>query len=236
MWADISEETGRLATHDRFGILDPRSEDDHATILSVAAQTLALPSCFITVVDAGRRWLLAHDGHASAAQGWCTSLVDIVISTAAPLVVADTWQDPATAGCPAVRQKPHPRFFAGVPLTLASGETIGTLAVADGVPRPDFGADAPARLAALGRLIVTRLELACQTRRNDALMARAAIIARLLAVAAEAGDFPAAIAGATTVLLQATQALFCHVYRQSPGGGGDSSAVPGAGGSATPRI
>jgi PAS domain S-box-containing protein len=219
MWTDISQDAGRLASPDRFGMADPASEGDHATILSLAVQSLRLPIGGITVLDGERLWFLAHAGLGPSTGPSQAAFSETVIHSAAPLVVHDCWQNPVHAASPSVTGAPYLRFFAGVPLTLSGGETVGCFAVGDIVPHPGFDDDALARLVALARLAVNRLELARQARRRDYMMVRAGIIERLLSVAAEATDFPAAIASATMVLLDATQAQFCHVYQARDGSG-----------------
>jgi GAF domain-containing protein len=59
----------------------------------------------------------------------------------APLVVPDTRKDPRFVNNPFVLATPPLRFYAGFPLHSASGETIGTLCVADHIPRTLSDAD-----------------------------------------------------------------------------------------------
>jgi len=73
-------------------------------------------------------------------------------------VVPEVRADARFAEHPLVVGDPHLRFYAGAPLVTPSGEALGTLCVADRVPRSLTPAQAAA-LAALARQVMAQLEL-----------------------------------------------------------------------------
>ena len=66
-----------------------------------------------------------------------------------PTIVPDTTADARTAGLPGVTRRGI-RFYAGVPLTIAGGEPVGTLCLMDTQPR-DFSPQESAALIDFGR-------------------------------------------------------------------------------------
>lgn len=72
------------------------------------------------------------------------------------MVVADATKDARFSDNPFVLEDPQVRFYAGAPLTLASGQNVGTLCLIDNAPRT-MDAVGLAILAALRDLAVEEL-------------------------------------------------------------------------------
>ncbi len=77
------------------------------------------------------------------------------------LVVPDTLEDHRFAFHPMVLDQPNIRFYAGAPLRVATGHTLGTLCVMDRVPH-ELDEKQIAALEVLSRQVVAQLELRYQ--------------------------------------------------------------------------
>ena len=75
-----------------------------------------------------------------------------------PLIVEDALTDPRFAENPLVTSAPFIRFYAGSPLRVASGHSLGTLCVIDRRPRTLTDQQLEA-LQVLSRTVVSHLEL-----------------------------------------------------------------------------
>ena len=73
------------------------------------------------------------------------------------MVVPDATRDPRFADNPFVTGEPFVRFYAGAPLSLPSGDIVGTLCVMDTQPRQMDRIDL-AILGALRALVVEELQ------------------------------------------------------------------------------
>lgn len=73
-------------------------------------------------------------------------------------VVLDATLDPRFADNPLVVSDPHIRFYAGAPLVIPDGSSLGTLCVIDHRPRR-LSTDQETALRALSRHVVALIEL-----------------------------------------------------------------------------
>ncbi|HEY0134892.1 MAG TPA: GAF domain-containing protein, partial [Nannocystis sp.] len=143
-----ANENERLEALYRCGILDTEPEPSFDEIASLAGQLCATPMALVSLVDADRQWFKARVGLPATETPRDVSFCAHAVASNEPLVVDDTLQDTRFAGNPLVTSDPNIRFYAGVPLTLEDGLTVGTLCVLDRVPRRL----SPAQMAALGML------------------------------------------------------------------------------------
>lgn len=128
----------------------------------LAARILHTPSALITLVDAEQHYFVssvglsepyASDGVAPLGYSFC----QYVATTAQPVVVSDARHEPLFASMPAVLEL-NMIAYAGYPLTLRSGMTLGALAVIDHQPR-DWTAEERANLEDLAQSVITEIEL-----------------------------------------------------------------------------
>ncbi len=112
----------------------------------------------MSVVDGDRQWVKSRVGLSMAETDWIVAFCAQVIRERDLLVVSDVLADARFTANPLVTDEPHIRFYAGAPLMTADGHAIGTLSVADLVPRQlnDEQKDA---LRILARQVVTQIEL-----------------------------------------------------------------------------
>ena len=113
--------------------------------LTLAARTLYdAPVGIISLVDATRQWFKAATGLEAAGFGpirqtdRAIAFCAHAIALHEPLIVCDAQADPRFAGNPLVRGAPGMRAYAGAQIFAPGGLALGTVAVIDTRPRPDF--------------------------------------------------------------------------------------------------
>ncbi len=122
--------TSRLAALEQYEVLDTPSEPSFDTIAQLTALVLDAPIAVIGFLTSSRHWFKAAFGTAqrenSRAESFCTHTIE----QAGAFEVADARLDPRFAEL-AVVTDAGIRGYAGVPLTTAHGERIGTLCIFD---------------------------------------------------------------------------------------------------------
>src|SRR5262249_31451647 len=108
---------------------------------------------YIALIDENRQWFKARCGLDTSETQRNISFCSHTILHDGPLVVSDARSDPRFHDSPLVLGKPHIRFYAGYPLAGPGGRNVGTLCLADGVPRTidDSGIETLRRLAVLAQ-------------------------------------------------------------------------------------
>ena len=115
--------------------LDSFSRTAFDDLVRLAADTFQVPFAAITIIDRDRQWFLSTLGSAGTETPRDWALCDHTIRNPNELlVVEDASLDARFANHPAVTTEPGVRFYAGSPLTLASGYAIGALCVYDMQP------------------------------------------------------------------------------------------------------
>lgn len=157
--AEPPDEASRLACLREYGILDTAPEKSFDDIVVLAAHICSVPTALVSFVDRDRQWFKARVGMSVAQTprdiSFCTHAIQ---RPGELLLVPDARQDPRFANSPLVASDPHIRFYAGTPLVAPDGQTLGTLCIKDIVPR-QLDTSQQAALEALGRQVVTLLEL-----------------------------------------------------------------------------
>lgn len=130
------DESRRQAALDAYAILDSQPEQAFDDIVRLAVTLCDVPAASISLIDRDRVWFKAQIGVDQAQvpreQSLCNHAIDQPGRT---LVVDDLLLDPIpAAGRRRLGGKP-PRFYAGVPLLSPEGYALGTVSVADVVPR-----------------------------------------------------------------------------------------------------
>lgn len=160
-----ANESTRLAALYQLLILDTRPEERFDKIAAFAAQEFEVPIAVITLVDAERQWFKAKVGTEVCETGRDVSFCAHAILHDDIMVVPDAAADARFVDNPLVTGEPHIRFYAGAPLTLASGLRLGTLCLIDRAPRTLDALD----LGILGTLRdLAVMELARREEQHDA--------------------------------------------------------------------
>ena len=150
-------EAERLARLQEYGILDTGPELRFDRIVRLAAKLLDCPIALVSLVDDRRQWFKAKVGldaeETSREHAFCSHAIlgDEV------MVVEDASVDPRFEDNPLVVGGPAIRFYAGAPLWVGDGLSMGTLCVIDKQPR-ELGAHERACLKDLAAVTVDAMD------------------------------------------------------------------------------
>jgi anti-sigma regulatory factor (Ser/Thr protein kinase) len=151
-------EAKRLAALRRYAILDTQPERAFDDLTLLASQICGTPMALITLVDAERQWFKARIGMTARQTSRAVSFCAHAIQQRELFVIPDASVDARFRDNPQVTEDPKIRFYAGAPLITPDGHALGTLCVADSIPR-QLTEDQKQALAALRRQVEAQLEL-----------------------------------------------------------------------------
>lgn len=142
-------------------ILDTRPERDFDQVTQLAAELLGCPIALVSLIDTQRQWFKARYGLQVSETPLEQSFCRVPVRLNRPLIVPDAHADPKFRDSLLVRGEPYVRFYAGVPLRIATRPDrdpvpIGTLCVIDSQPRQASPQDLQV-LETLGRVLETML-------------------------------------------------------------------------------
>lgn len=129
------DEDDRLRALRQLLILDTPPEERFNRIVAFASEEFDAPIALISLVDADRQWFKARVGLEASETPRDVSFCAHAILQEQTLVVPDATQDLRFHDNPLVTGDPHIRFYAGAPLSMADGQTLGTLCIIDRTPR-----------------------------------------------------------------------------------------------------
>lgn len=158
-----SREDKRLAAVRRYGVMDTPPDDALDEITALAAAICDTPIALISVVDDQREWFKSKIGFAASEIARDISFSPHALQGPDLFVVPDASINPRFADNPMVTRDLKIRFYAGMPLVMPTGETIGTLCVFDRRRRTLTKTQEQA-LRVLSDHVVTHLELRLQAR------------------------------------------------------------------------
>jgi hypothetical protein len=131
-----ADEAARQAALDAYAILDSAPEQAFDDIVRLAQMLCEVPAASISLIDRDRVWFKAQVGVDQSQVPRDQSLCNhAIVSPWRTLVVDDLAIDPIPAARRRRLDGKPPRFYAGVPLLGPEGHALGTLSVADVVPR-----------------------------------------------------------------------------------------------------
>lgn len=125
----------RLAALADYAILDTPAEQGFDDLAELAALACDTPVALISFVTNDRQWFKARVNFPQCETDLDRSVCKLALVEPDVFVIPDLSADPRTAANPLVTGDPHIRFYAGVPLTTESGQTLGSLCAIDTVPR-----------------------------------------------------------------------------------------------------
>lgn len=151
------DEERRLRSLHDLDILDTGSERRFDDLTQEASDTLGVPVALVSLVDRDRQWFKSAHGLDADETPREVSFCAHAIVGEGVFQIPDAMGDDRFADNPLVTGDPRIRFYAGVPLELSDGSSVGTLCVIDYKPRV-LGADDLDVLRNLGRRVVEELE------------------------------------------------------------------------------
>ena len=164
---------GRLAALRATNLLDSLQEEAFDRFTRLAAALLHAPVSLVTLVDADRQFFKSSWGvpeEVPRDAPLSTALCKHVVAAKAPLVLDDARLDERFEDNPLVRD--HTVIaYAGVPLTLSNGHTLGSFCAIDVVPRIWADTDVGV-LKDLSAAVVAEIEFRTAARRRRCLRAR----------------------------------------------------------------
>ena len=130
-----ADEPARLRALRDLDVLDTPPEETYDDVVRVATGIAGVPMALVSFVDDARQWFKARVGVGATETPRVDSFCAHAILGRELFVVPDARNDERFFDNPLVTEAPWIRFYAGAPLRLPGGESIGTLCILAPEPR-----------------------------------------------------------------------------------------------------
>jgi diguanylate cyclase (GGDEF)-like protein len=160
-----AEESARLAALRQYCVLDTGREGRFDDLTTLAANICDAPVSLVSLVDAHRLFFKSAHGMDIREVPYPDFFCGYAIRQKDVFEVPDALDDPRFSRHPLVAGPPRVRSYAGAPLITSQGYVLGTLCVADFVPRK-LNPRQIETLRVLARQVVCHLELNLQAMRD----------------------------------------------------------------------
>lgn len=186
-------ESERLATLYKFGVLDTAFEERYERLTRVAAAVFGTSIALISLVDKDRQWFKSALGLTVRETPRDISFCTHAIRNTEVFVVRNALEDARFRDNPLVTGEPHVRFYAGAPLMASNGHPLGTFCVIDHTPHVAFTAAEERLLKDFAGAVVDffEMQLAIRDRRAKSVTQNEAIQDAALALLQLSTDCPA---------------------------------------------
>ena len=174
-------EAERLAVLRDYAILDTAPAKAFDALVDCARRLFDIPICLVSLVDEHRQWFKAGAGVGATETPRELAFCNHTILDEGVFVVEDAAADPRFRDNALVTGDLGLRFYAGAPLTVASGHALGSLCVIDRSPRV-WTDEQRAMLENLATVAVALLESHRTARRSGEAAAEAEARSRDLAI------------------------------------------------------
>jgi diguanylate cyclase (GGDEF)-like protein len=144
-------EATRVDTLRKLNILDSAPEERFDRLTRLAKRLFGVPIALVSLVDADRQWFKSCVGLDATETSRDISFCGHAILGDDIFMIPNALDDERFRDNPLVTEKPHIRFYAGCPLTVANGSKLGTLCLIDVQPR-ELDEDDRALLRDLARM------------------------------------------------------------------------------------
>ncbi len=129
-----NEET-RLETLRALKLLDSEPEERFDRLTRLAKRMFGVPISLVSIVDLNRQWFKSRQGLDATETPRDISFCGHAILGDDIFIIPDTHLDDRFCDNPLVMESPNIRFYAGAPLKVINGSTLGTLCIIDREPR-----------------------------------------------------------------------------------------------------
>lgn len=130
--AQAPDEPTRLAALRELDVLDTAAEQIFDDIAKMASLVCGTPIALISLVDADRQWFKARIGlEVSETSRDLAFCAHAILAPASVMAVEDATLDPRFATNPLVTGDPGIRFYAGAPIVVGNGQSVGTVCAID---------------------------------------------------------------------------------------------------------
>lgn len=128
-------EKRRLEVLKQFEIMDTDFEKSYDQIVEMASRICGTPIALISLLDEKRQWFKAKVGLDVRETPRELAFCGYVVKDSTSLIVKDTFLDERFKSHPLVLGDPKIRFYAGAPISVEEGVTLGTVCAIDRTPR-----------------------------------------------------------------------------------------------------
>lgn len=146
-----TDEASRIETLRALNILDTSAEERFDRLTRLAKRLFGVPIALVSLVDEDRQWFKSCQGLGVSETSRDISFCGHAILGDDIFLISDAALDNRFHDNPLVTNEPYIRFYAGCPLTVATGSKLGTLCIIDREPR-EFSEDDLALLRDLARM------------------------------------------------------------------------------------
>jgi signal transduction histidine kinase/CheY-like chemotaxis protein len=215
----------RLRALGRLDILDTPHEEAFDRITQLLPPIFGVPIAGISFVGETQLWLKATVGFDRVELKRDIAFCGYAIKGPDVMVLLDTQKDPLFCENPLACGEAGIRFYAAAPLITDDSHAVGTVWIADRVPRAGFSAEKRQMLSQFAGIVMDELELRLSHRRiADALKARGHVEQRLRLVnrisgeSAAAPNFRVAIRAVAKLLAEHFDVDYAQVWSLAPDG------------------
>ncbi len=156
--SEVLRSRSRLMALHNYGILDTPPEASFDELVQLAARLCGTPMAAVSLLDDQRQWFKASVGLPVRQTDISASFCRYALARRDVFEVPDAHEHPALKHSPLVTGDLQLRFYAGHPLVTPQGDVLGTLMVADRVPR-QLSADQHDTLRILAHQVMVALDL-----------------------------------------------------------------------------
>lgn len=200
------DENYRVQALHSLDLLDTLPEPNFDRIVELGKALFDIPTCLISLIDRDRQWFKAQLGLEPRETPRAISFCAHAILRDEVMVVLDATQDDRFHDNPLVKDDLRIRFYAGAPIRLPNGYTIGTVCLISPVPKRSFDADERQRLAGLASLVIGELAVRALRKEVDDQRHQRDRLRRLLDVIKQ----PVAVVDVDGIILEVSGA-FCEM-------------------------
>jgi len=148
-----SNEAERISELQALHVLDTSPEERFDRISRLASALFDVPIALVSLIDTNRQWFKSCVGIAASETERDISFCGHAILGTEVFVIEDASKDERFADNPLVTGPPDIRFYAGCPITMPSGNSMGTLCIIDSKPRV-FGTEQKSLLQDLADIVI----------------------------------------------------------------------------------